>query len=48
VTHLRSFDTEEALAMKLHLFPPSWRVLAIVALKNHLALDFEFEPIDLA
>jgi hypothetical protein len=33
--------------MKLYLFPPSGRVLGIVALKNHLALDCEFEPIDL-
>jgi glutathione S-transferase len=33
--------------MRLYLFPPSTRVLAIVALKNHLALDCEFEPIDL-
>ncbi len=33
--------------MKLHFFPPSTRVLAIVALKNHLALDCEFNPIDL-
>jgi glutathione S-transferase len=33
--------------MKLYLFPPSTRVLAIVALKNHLALECEFEVIDL-
>src|SRR5262249_44998917 len=33
--------------MKLYLFPPSTRVLGIVALKNHLALDFEVQPIDL-
>jgi glutathione S-transferase len=33
--------------MRLYLFPPSWRVLAIVALKNHLALDCELKPIDL-
>jgi glutathione S-transferase len=33
--------------MKLYLFPPSTRVLAIVALKNHLALDCELNPIDL-
>jgi glutathione S-transferase len=33
--------------MKLYLFPPSTRVLAIVALKNHLDLDCEFKPIDL-
>jgi glutathione S-transferase len=33
--------------MKLYLFPPSTRVLAIVALKNHLALDCEFETVDL-
>ena len=33
--------------MKLYLFPPSSRVLGIVALKNHLALDCELEPIDL-
>src|SRR5215472_5470221 len=33
--------------MKLYLFPPSTRVLGIVALKNHLALDREVQPIDL-
>ena len=33
--------------MKLYLFPPSSRVLGIVALKNHLALDCEMELIDL-
>jgi len=33
--------------MKLYLFPPSPRVLGIVALKNHLALDCEVQPIDL-
>jgi glutathione S-transferase len=33
--------------MKLYLFPPSPRVLAIVALKNHLALNCEVQPIDL-
>ena len=33
--------------MKLYLFPPSGRVLGIVALKNHLALDCEVQPIDL-
>jgi glutathione S-transferase len=29
--------------MKIHLFPPSGRVIGIVALKNYLALDCEFE-----
>src|SRR6516164_8241768 len=33
--------------MKLYLFPPSSRALAIIALKNHLALDCELHPIDL-
>ena len=33
--------------MKLYLFPPSPRVLGIVALKNHLALDSEVHPVDL-
>jgi hypothetical protein len=33
--------------MELYIFPPSARVLAIVALKNHLALDCELNPIDL-
>ena len=33
--------------MRLYLFPPSTRVLAIVALKNHLALDCELKSIDL-
>jgi glutathione S-transferase len=33
--------------MKLYLFPPSSRVLGIVALKNHLALDCEMQAIDL-
>jgi glutathione S-transferase len=33
--------------MKLYLFLPSSRALGIVALKNHLALDCEVQPIDL-
>jgi glutathione S-transferase len=33
--------------MKLYLFPPSSRVLGIVALQNHLALDCELKSIDL-
>jgi glutathione S-transferase len=33
--------------MKLYLFQPSTRALAIVALKNHLALDCELQQIDL-
>src|SRR5215510_14492319 len=33
--------------MRLYIFPPSSRALAIVALKNHLALDCEVQPIDL-
>src|SRR5262249_9589888 len=33
--------------MTLYLFPPSGRVLGIVALKNHLAIDCELKPIDL-
>src|SRR6516165_8329594 len=33
--------------MKLYIFPPSARVLGIVALKNYLALDCEVQPIDL-
>jgi glutathione S-transferase len=33
--------------MKLYLFPPSSRVLGIVALKNYLGLDCELQPIDL-
>lgn len=33
--------------MKLYLFPPSTRVLAVVALKNYLGLDCEYKPIDL-
>jgi len=33
--------------MKLYIFPPSGRALAIVALKNHLALDCEVQSIDL-
>jgi len=33
--------------MELYLFPPSTRVLGIVALKNHLALDCELKPTDL-
>jgi glutathione S-transferase len=33
--------------MKLYLFPPSGRVLGIVALKSHLGLDCEVKPIDL-
>jgi glutathione S-transferase len=33
--------------MRLYLFPPSARVLGIVALINHLALDCDTRPIDL-
>jgi glutathione S-transferase len=33
--------------MKLFLFPPSGRVLGIVALRNHLGLDLQLEPINL-
>jgi len=33
--------------MKLYLFPPSPRVLGLVALKNHLSLECEVQPIDL-
>jgi glutathione S-transferase len=33
--------------MKIHVFPPSGRVVGIVALKNYLALDCELKPIDL-
>lgn len=33
--------------MKLYLFAPSTRVLAIIALNNYLALDCELVPIDL-
>ena len=34
--------------MKLYLFPPSSRALGAVALKNHLDLDCELEPVDLS
>jgi glutathione S-transferase len=34
--------------MKLYIFPPSARVLGVMALKNHLALDCEVQLIDLA
>ena len=33
--------------MKLYVFPRSARALAVVALKNYLALDCEVQPIDL-
>lgn len=33
--------------MRLYLFPVSTRALAIVALKNHFALDCEIKPVDL-
>jgi glutathione S-transferase len=33
--------------MRLYLFPVSTRVLAIVALKNHLGLDCDIRPVDL-
>ena len=33
--------------MTVHVFPPSGRVVGIVALKNYLALDCELKPIDL-
>ena len=34
--------------MRLYIFPPSSRALGVVALKNHLGIDCEFRPIDLA
>jgi glutathione S-transferase len=34
--------------MRLYIFPPSGRALAVVAVKNHLALDCEVQPIDLS
>ncbi len=33
--------------MKIYVFPPSGRVVGLVALKNHLALDCDLVPIDL-
>jgi glutathione S-transferase len=33
--------------MKIYVFPPSGRIVGIVALKNYLALDCELKPIDL-
>jgi len=33
--------------MKIHMFPPSGRVVGIVALAHHLALDWEMVPVDL-
>jgi len=33
--------------VKIHVFPGSGRVVGIVALKNHLALDCDLKPIDL-
>lgn len=33
--------------MKLYVFPPSGRALAVIALKNHLQLDCEVQRIDL-
>jgi len=33
--------------MKIYIFPPSGRVVGIVALKNYLALDCELIPVDL-
>ena len=34
--------------MKLYIFPPSGRALGVMALKNHLALDCDVQPIDLS
>jgi glutathione S-transferase len=34
--------------MRLYIFPPSGRVLAVVALKNHVGLECEVVPIDLS
>ena len=34
--------------MRLYLFPPSSRSLGVVALKNHLGIDCELVPVDLA
>ena len=33
--------------MKIYVFPPSGRIVGIIALKNYLALDCELKPIDL-
>ena len=33
--------------MKLYLFPPSTRVIAVVALKHSLSLDWDSVPVDL-
>jgi glutathione S-transferase len=33
--------------MKLHLFPPSGRVVSIIALRSYLALECELHPVDL-
>ena len=34
--------------MKLYIFPPSGRAIGVMALKNHLALDCDVQPIDLS
>ena len=40
-------SSREFAGMKLYIFPPSGRVLGIMALKNHLALNCEVLAIDL-
>jgi len=33
--------------MRIYLFPPSGRVIGIIALRNHLGLDCDLKPVDL-
>jgi hypothetical protein len=47
VTGFRSSTQTKRIRMRLYLFIPSTRVLAIIALKNYLALDCEIAAIDL-
>ena len=39
-------DAPESRPLKTYLFPPSGRVVGIVALKNYLVLDCDLEPVD--
>jgi hypothetical protein len=42
-----SLRVEWRFAEKLYVFPPSGGAVAVMALKNHLALNCEIRPIDL-
>jgi hypothetical protein len=40
-------ETRQLIEGRLYVFPPSGRVLGVLALKNHLEPDYEVQAIDL-